>query len=93
MELNTDEEFELNLDDLGNVAGGNYEGPIPYSDIDEKAKLLDWIRDTYGLENACCAAGGFYWDDAATEIFRTQGGFMWGQYIKSHYNPRQGLDG
>ena len=88
-----EKEFELNLDDLGNVAGGNYEGPIPYSDIDEKAKLLDWIRDTDGLENACCAAGGFYWDDAATEIFRTQGGFMWGQYIKSHYNPRQGLDG
>ena len=72
-----EKEFELNLDDLGNVAGGNYEGPIPYSDIDEKAKLLDWIRDTYGLENACYAAGGF----------------MWGQYIKSHYNPRQGLDG
>ena len=41
-----EKEFELNLDDLGNVAGGNYEGPIPYSDIDEKAKLLDWIRDT-----------------------------------------------
>ena len=47
-------------------------------------------RDYWG---SGCAAGSFYWDDAATEIFRTQGGFMWGQYVKAHYNPRQGLDG
>ena len=87
-----EKDVKLSLDDLKAVSGGNYEGPIPYSEIDEKARLLDWIRDTYGLENACCAAGGFYWDDAATEIFRTQGGFMWAQYVRSHYNPRQGLE-
>jgi hypothetical protein len=29
---------------------------------------------------------------ASPEIFRTQGGFMWGQYVKAHYNPRQGLE-
>ncbi len=87
-----EKDMELNLKDLSTVTGGNYEGPIPYDEIDEKARLLDTIRDMYGLEDACCAAGGFYWDDAATEIFRTQGGLMWGQYVKAHYNPRQGLD-
>ena len=53
-----EKDMELNLNDLGAVTGGNYEGPIPYNEIDEKARLLDAIRDHYGLENACCAAGG-----------------------------------
>ena len=85
-------DIKLSLNELEAVSGGNYEGPIPREQIDEKARLLDWIRDTYGMESACSAAGGFYWDDAATEVFRTQGGFMWGQYVKAHYDPCVGLN-
>ena len=87
-----EKDIELTISDLEAIAGGEYDGPIPYSEIDNKAWELDWIRSQYGLENACCVASRYYWDDAATEVFRTQGGFMWGQYVKAHYDPRAGLD-
>ncbi len=83
---------EISIEELDKVTGGNYEGPITYDMIDEKAKLLDWIRDTYGLEDAACAAGGFYWDDEATRIFRERGGAAWGEYVKAHYDPNCGLN-
>ena len=70
--MNDEKTVSLGIDDLGAVADGNYEGPIPYNEIDNKTWELDWIRSQYRLENACCVASRYYWDDAATVISRTQ---------------------
>ena len=82
----------LSQDELEQVTGGHYDGPIPYDQIEEKGKQLDWIRETYGLEDAVCVASRYYWDDTATEIFRTQGGASWAQYVLTHYDPNCGMD-
>ncbi|MBR3279170.1 MAG: hypothetical protein IKG01_09790 [Lachnospiraceae bacterium] len=87
-----DKNREISIEELEKVTGGNYEGPIAYDEIDEKAELLEWILETYGMENAVCACGGFYYDLTAKEIFRTQGAKAWAEYVKKNYNPRAGLD-
>lgn len=78
--------------ELEQVTGGNYEGPIAYDEIDEKAAILEWILETSGMENALCACGGFYYDLKAKEIFRTQGAKAWAEYVKAHYDKNAGLN-
>ena len=72
-------------------SAGNYEGPIAYDEIDEKAELLEWILATYGMEDALCACGGFYYDPVAKNIFKTQGAKAWAEYVKKNYDPNAGL--
>ena len=58
---------------------------------------IDVQYDHVPVKDSCPQCGRLmylYRTDFASrrEAFRTQGGFMWGQYVKACYNPRQGLD-
>jgi hypothetical protein len=86
-----DDMMKLTPAQLEQVTGGNYEGPIAYDEIDEKAELLEWILATYGMEDALCACGGFYYDPVAKNIFKTQGAKAWAEYVKKNYDPNAGL--
>ena len=81
----------LNIDELNEVSGGNYEGPIPRDQVYEKGELLDWILKTYGEEDAICAAGGFYYDPIAIMIFKKHGGKAWADFVYNHYDPNAGV--
>ena len=82
-----EKDIKLNVNELDKVSGGNYGGPIALEEIDERARLLDMFRNNGDLEGAYGLALESYYDLAAAEVFRTQGGAAWAEYVKAHYDP------